>query len=116
MCSGAEDAPLNPMRASSLSSPRPPATPTVQIDNERVRVTEWRFAPGAETRWHRHEHDYVVVPLITGRLLLEEPGGTSRHFELTIGSSYFRPAGVEHDVINDNPFEFAFVEIEIKTG
>lgn len=25
------------------------ATPTVFIDNERVRVTEWRFAPGAAT-------------------------------------------------------------------
>ena len=23
------------------------AVPTVQIDNERTRVTEWRFAPGA---------------------------------------------------------------------
>ena len=28
------------------------AVPTVQIDNERVRVTEWRFAPGAETGEH----------------------------------------------------------------
>ena len=37
------------------------ATPTVFIDNERVRVTEWRFAPGAATGWHRHEYDYVVV-------------------------------------------------------
>ena len=45
---------------------RPPATPTVQIDNERVRVTEWRFAPGEATGWHRHAHDYVVVPLATG--------------------------------------------------
>ena len=34
----------------------PQAVPTVQVDNERVRVTEWRFAPGARpastcTRW-----------------------------------------------------------------
>ena len=99
-----------------MPATRPPATPTVQIDNERLRVTEWRFAPGAATGWHRHEHDYVVVPLTTGRLLLEEPGGTSRRSELTTGSSYFRRAGVEHDVINDNPFEFAFVEIELKPG
>ena len=25
----------------------PQAVATVQVDNERVRVTEWRFAPGA---------------------------------------------------------------------
>ena len=33
------------------------AVPTVQVDNDRVRVTEWRFAPGAATGWHRHEFD-----------------------------------------------------------
>ena len=93
---------------------RPAATPTVQIDNERVRVTEWRFAPGEATGWHRHAHDYVVVPLTTGRLTLAEPGGTMRHSHLSAGVSYFRPAGVEHDVINDNDFEFVFVEIELK--
>ena len=76
--------------------------------------TEWRFAPGAATGWHRHEHDYVVVPMTTGRLLLEEPGGESRHAELTVGGSYFKRAGVEHDVINDNAHEFVFVEIEVK--
>lgn len=90
------------------------ATPTVQIDNERVRVTEWRFAPGAATGWHRHAHDYVVVPLTTGRLRLESAEGSS-HAELTTGIAYFRPAGVEHDVINANNFPFAFVEIEFKT-
>ena len=87
-----------------MSSDRPRATPTVQIDNERVRVTEWRFAPGAATGWHRHAYDYVVVPMTTGRLLLAEPDGTMRHSELRAGASYFRPAGVEHDVINDNGF------------
>lgn len=33
----------------------------VQIDDGRVRVTKWSFVPGAETGWHRHEYDYVVV-------------------------------------------------------
>jgi hypothetical protein len=34
---------------------------TLQIDDDRVRVTEWRFAPGAATGHPWHEHDYVVV-------------------------------------------------------
>ena len=93
---------------------RPAAVPTVQIDNPRLRVTEWRFAPGAATGWHRHEHDYVVVPMTTGRLLLEEPGGISRYSQLTAGVSYARETGVEHDVVNDSDAEFVFVEIELK--
>ena len=63
----------------------PRAVPTVQVDNDSVRVTEWRFAPGATTGWHRH------------------------------GQAYYRPAGAEHDVRNANAFEFVFVEIELKT-
>lgn len=89
------------------------ARPTLQIDNERVRVTEWRFAPGAATGHHRHEWDYVVVPLTDGRLRLVEASGT-REVTLRAGASYTRPAGVEHDVINANDYEFAFVEIELK--
>jgi quercetin dioxygenase-like cupin family protein len=94
--------------------PRPAAIPPVQSDHDRVRVVEWRFAPGAATGWHTHGYDYVVVPMTTGRLLLEEPGGVSRHAQLTAGISYTRAAGVEHDVINDNDGEFVFVEIEMK--
>jgi quercetin dioxygenase-like cupin family protein len=93
---------------------RPAAVPTVQIDNHRLRVTEWRFAPGAATGWHRHEHDYVVVPVTTGRLLLEEKDGVSRYAELAAGGSYAREAGVEHDVVNATDSEFVFIEIELK--
>ncbi|MDH4096662.1 MAG: cupin domain-containing protein, partial [Betaproteobacteria bacterium] len=79
----------------------------------RVIVTEWRFAPGAETGDHVHAHDYVVVPLTSGKLRLVEPGGT-REVELTAGVSYARAKGVAHNVINANDFEFRFVEIELK--
>ena len=70
------------------------AVPTVMIEDDRVRVTEWRFAPGAATGHHIHEYDYVVVPMTTGTLRLVEPDG-------------------EHDVINANDHEFVFVEIEL---
>ena len=92
------------------------AVPTVLIDNERVRVTEWRFAPGAATGWHRHAMDYVVVPMADGVLELVLPGGAHSQAELRRGVPYFRNAGVEHDVINANAFEFAFVEVELKAG
>ena len=98
---------------SKAADKRAAAVPTVQVENERVKVTEWRFAPGAATGWHRHGYDYVVVPMTTGRLQLED--GKETHFaELTAGRSYYRPVGVEHDVINANEFEFVFVEVEFK--
>jgi beta-alanine degradation protein BauB len=89
------------------------AVPTVLIDNDRVIVTEWRFPPGGETGWHVHGFDYVVVPQTDGRLLLETKEG-DRHAELGIGKPYYRGAGVEHNVVNDNAFEFVFVEIEVR--
>jgi beta-alanine degradation protein BauB len=89
------------------------AVPTVKIDNARLRVTEWRFPPGGATGWHRHEYDYCVVPITSGTLRLEEPDGV-RETELITGQPYFRTAGVEHDVVNINPFEFVFVDIEVK--
>jgi quercetin dioxygenase-like cupin family protein len=85
----------------------------VQIDNERVIVTEWRFAPGAATGFHVHAHDYVVVPLTSGTLRLEDAAGL-RESRLEAGTSYARPAGVAHNVINANSYEFRFVEIELK--
>jgi quercetin dioxygenase-like cupin family protein len=90
------------------------AMATVFIDNERVRVTEWRFAPGAATGWHRHAMDYVVVPMADGELELVGPDGGGTRVQLKQGVPYFRKAGIEHDVINANTFEFAFVEIELR--
>jgi beta-alanine degradation protein BauB len=93
---------------------RPAAVGTLKAEDAHMRVTEWRFAPGAATGWHRHEYDYVVVPMLDGKLGLEEPGGVTREAALTRGVPYHRQAGVEHDVININDFEFAFLEIELK--
>ena len=90
------------------------AKSTVQIDNDRTRVTEWRFAPGTATGFHRHEYDYVVVPLTTGALKLVDGDGSETFAELTAGEAYFRHVGVAHDVINENDFEFVFVEVEMK--
>lgn len=90
------------------------AQPTVFIDNDRVRVTEWRFAPGAATGWHRHEMDYVVVPMLDGQLKIITEGGQETIAELKKGIPYYRDLGVEHDVINANDYEFVFVEVETK--
>lgn len=92
---------------------RPLAEGIVQLETDRVVVTEWRFAPGAHTGWHRHGMDYVVVPVTTGALSIETADGTVTA-DLETGVAYTRQAGVEHDVINANDFPFRFIEIELK--
>jgi quercetin dioxygenase-like cupin family protein len=82
-------------------------------ETERVIVTEWRLAPGAETGWHRHAHDYIVVCLTAGTLLAESASGNVET-QLQFGQSYARPLGVEHNIVNPGVEEFAFVEVELK--
>ena len=96
-----------------MSTGRPKARANLQIENDRVIVTEWRFPPGGETGWHRHAYDYIVVPETDGKLLIETTDGETIA-ELKLGQSYARTVGVEHNVVNANEYEFAFVEIELK--
>ncbi|MCP5149363.1 MAG: cupin domain-containing protein [Ectothiorhodospiraceae bacterium] len=90
------------------------ATSTVQVDNDRVRVTEWRFPPGSATGHHRHEYDYVVVPTVGGTLTIVANDGTETASPIVASQAYFRRAGVEHDVRNLTAAEIVFVEIESK--
>jgi quercetin dioxygenase-like cupin family protein len=96
-----------------VTNQRPKALSKVLEETERVIVTQWRLAPGAETGWHRHAHDYVVVCLTAGTLLAETAAGNIET-PLQFGQSYARPSGVEHNIVNAGVGEFAFVEVELK--
>ncbi|WP_212523502.1 cupin domain-containing protein [Actibacterium sp. MT2.3-13A] len=85
-----------------------------QEDNDRVRVTEWRLAPGTATGHHVHEYDYVVVPVQPGTLTIAADDGGTVQAPLRAGVSYFRKAGVSHNVINAGETEIVFIEVEIK--
>lgn len=93
---------------------RPACTATPMIDDERVRVTRFDFAPGAETGWHRHGLDYVITAITDCPMLLEEPGGGARRVLVPAGTSYRRSEGVEHNVVNDGEEPMSFVEVELK--
>ena len=96
-----------------MAKTRPQATSQRLQETERVIITEWRFVPGAQTGWHRHAHDYVVVCLTAGRLLAETADGNVET-DLRFGQTYARPAGVEHNIVNANEHEFRFIELELK--
>jgi quercetin dioxygenase-like cupin family protein len=87
---------------------------TVQIDNAEVLVVTWRFPPGACLAWHRHEYDYVVVPLTSGTLTVSNSAG-SAEAKLVANQPYARYAGVEHRVENRGDQEIVWVEIDLKT-
>ena len=86
----------------------------LQVDTPEVRVTEWRLAPGGATGHHIHEMDYVIVPVTAGELTIVAPGGERSKAQLGVGKSYFRKAGVEHDVLNESTSEIVFLEVELK--
>jgi quercetin dioxygenase-like cupin family protein len=104
---------LGDTAAVSASGVPSKAIPTVQTETPEVRVTEWRLPPGSATGHHRHEHDYVVVPMTDGVLTIVAAAGRSAA-PITTGQSYFRKAGVEHDVRNDTAREIVFIEVEMK--
>lgn len=90
-----------------------PAIPTIQTDDDTVRITRWDFVPGAVTGWHRHGWPYFVIMLTDGVLRIHD-GAVVSDVPLSAGQSYRRLAGVEHDVMNGSEHPIAFVEIEVK--
>ena len=40
----------------------------VLVKNDKVIVTEWSFNVGDSTGTHKHQYNYVVVPMIDGEL------------------------------------------------
>jgi quercetin dioxygenase-like cupin family protein len=90
------------------------ATSEVQVDTAEVRVTQWRLAPGSATGHHIHEMDYVIVPVTAGEMTIVSPDGGRSKAQLAAGKSYFRKAGVEHDVLNESAAEIVFLEVELK--
>jgi len=88
---------------------------TVQVDNPEVRVTRWTLAVGEDTGEHRHEHDYVVVPLTAGVMHVTTSAGAQSTSELAPGVSYYRESGAQHNVRNAGTGFLDFVEVEILT-
>lgn len=90
-----------------------PAQPSVQQDDEEVRITRWDFEPGAVTGWHSHGWPYYVV-MLTDAVMEVHDGEKIHTIPRKAGDAYVRAAGVQHDVRNGGMAPMAFVEIEVK--
>ncbi|WP_066898991.1 cupin domain-containing protein [Mycolicibacterium houstonense] len=85
----------------------------IQLENDLFRVTKWTIEPGGAIPMHRHEHEYVVVPLVTDTMHVVTADGVEIVANLVAGQSYSRPAGSEHTVENrGNRDSIVFVEVE----
>lgn len=85
----------------------------LQLENEHFRVVKWTIAPGGAIPMHRHEYEYVVIPLVTDTMRVVQADGTILPAPLTTGVSYTRPAGSEHRVENPGTTHpITFIEVE----
>ena len=89
------------------------AEPTVNIDNEKVKVAEWRMGPDSQIGHHVHARDYLVIALSGGKLTIAT-GEEDIAFPLEIGVTFFGSTGDAHDVLNRGTAEVRFLEIDIK--
>jgi quercetin dioxygenase-like cupin family protein len=92
----------------------PPARSDTSADDERVRVTTWTFEDGEDTGHHRHEYDYIVVPVTGGTFEITEADGSARTLTQAAAQAYLGRTGTEHNVTNRSGRTAVFVEIELK--
>jgi beta-alanine degradation protein BauB len=92
----------------------PTARSTISADEDRVRITTWTFEDAQDTGYHRHEYDYIVVPITGGRFEITEADGSTRQMTQNAAVAYLGRAGTEHNVINRSGQTAIFVEVELK--
>lgn len=84
----------------------------VVFENERVRVLEYRDAPGARTSPHAHP-DSVMYTLASFRRRLIAESGETRDVTLTAGETRWLDAQVHSgENIGDTPTHAIFIELK----
>lgn len=84
----------------------------VVFEDDRFRVTRWTIEPGGEIGMHRHEHDYVVVPMSESVMHVTTSAGERIVAELRPGAAYARAIGAEHRNENRGEAVVDFIEVE----
>lgn len=87
---------------------------TLLLEDDRTRITQWVFAPGDQTGWHNHTHDYVTVQQSGGALLLQATDGSEKRVEYEEGRTMSWAAPIEHNAVNISDVEVRVLEIEFK--
>lgn len=62
------------------------------MENDRVRVLDFRFKPGQKAEMHIHP-DHIVYALTDYTLILTHPDGTSKEGSVKAGQTFWMIAG-----------------------
>jgi quercetin dioxygenase-like cupin family protein len=86
----------------------------VIFENDAVRVWTFSVGPGGLKPMHRHDLDYVIVPLSGGRVEITTIEGRSRIGEDKVGEVIWQDAGETHQLQNLNDFPYRNILVELK--
>ena len=84
----------------------------VLLENDRVRVLDFRLKPGEKVSTHRHP-PYMVYVLSASKVKFTLPDGRSKEIENTPGETFWHEAG-SHAAENIGANELHTLEIEFK--
>jgi mannose-6-phosphate isomerase-like protein (cupin superfamily) len=105
----AEAAPIT--AAAQEAMPKPAVK--VLLENDKVRVREVVFAPGAGDT-HTHQWAHVGVILTKGQLAFADTGKPEEVVDFEAGSAGFREAKVTHLARNPGKTTMKVIEVEVK--
>jgi beta-alanine degradation protein BauB len=86
----------------------------VRLENDRVRVLEWRLQPGGREPMHSHP-DGVLITLAASTLRSTTPNGTSTTVTTVKDRVNWAPA-VSHSIENVGDTEAHAALVELKGG
>ena len=96
---------LDPVRLS-------PQLYTVRLDNDQVRVYEYRILPGVKDPMHAHPHGLMYI-IGGGRMRSTSPAGVASDVELQAGAVIWRE-GLTHALENIGSSEVHVLSVELK--
>ena len=91
------------------------AESSLLFEDDKTKITSWRFDPGAETGWHHHNYDYVTIQKSGGRLKLENDDGKIKYVDYEMDRTAAYQAPIKHNATNVSDEEVRVIEIEYKT-
>lgn len=94
-----------------VSNP-PPKDHLLLLENEKVRVLEFRIKPGTSSGMHSHPPN-IVYSLGSARIVVKSPNQPSREVEMKQGDVIWSNGGL-HEVVNVGGTDNYGIVVELK--
>ena len=85
----------------------------LMLENNRVRVLEFRIRPGKKAAMHNHPHNHVVYFMTNARLKLTSPDGKSDKHNMKAGQTMWMEPG-SHEAENVGKTAAHYLVVELK--